>query len=546
MWHTICTLYQWYKLRCFIVAACVLLAILFSYFLVKRKYNNKKITKCDLIIRYFTIYYMIFLLTVTLFIRIPLETHQYNIELLWTIKRYIETLNKVYLYDVINNIMLFVPLALGITYILPCEYKICTIFVCALLSFTIELTQLVTKLGLFQIDDILNNILGVVLFYIIYSLYNNKKKCRCNTMKKAAIVTIYDPNPNYGNKLQNYASVHLLKKIGMSATTLVTEPQHTSWKTRVKLFINGLSRYKLRGKNAQYEWRKAIVFDSFNRKYLNPSDELLKGSFKADSYDYYFVGSDQVWNPAWYDSYEKKKEIFLLDFAEPKQMVCMAPSFSVDSISDEWKPWFAGHLKRFPSISVREEAGARLIKELIGVDASVVIDPTMMIDGSEWKKIALKPKRLKTGMPYLLTYFIGERTLKVQGDINRIAEQHNLIVYNLKDISQPEVYMAGPCEFIYLIENAKLILTDSFHACVFSFLLGKPFMVYPRNGSGENMMSRINTLLNKFDLQRKYVYSGFENDLFECDYKEGYKNLELERKKGMSYLYHAIEMADEC
>ena len=93
---------------------------------------------------------------------------------------------------------------------------------------------------------------------------------------------------------------------------------------------------------------------------------------------------------------------------------------------------------------------------------------------------------------------------------------------------------------MYMIEHASLILTDSFHACVFSFLFQKPFQVYSRAGNGMNMMSRIETLLSKFDLERKYVESSLENNLFECDYKEGYKQLKVEREKFENYLQQQL------
>lgn len=102
--------------------------------------------------------------------------------------------------------------------------------------------------------------------------------------------------------------------------------------------------------------------------------------------------------------------------------------------------------------------------------------------------------------------------------------------------------MSDPSEFIYLIANAKLVMTDSFHACVFSFLFNKPFLVYSREGSEGNMMSRMDTLLGKFDLKRKYVDSGLSNDIFECDYSNGYKQLVKERAKVEAFLHKSLHI----
>lgn len=94
----------------------------------------------------------------------------------------------------------------------------------------------------------------------------------------------------------------------------------------------------------------------------------------------------------------------------------------------------------------------------------------------------------------------------------------------------------GPSEFIYMISYAKLILTDSFHACVFSFIFEKPFIVFDRQDNTADMMSRIENLLKTFSIERKYASSGMENDLFEADYQIGHTILNEKRKESIKYL----------
>ena len=115
-------------------------------------------------------------------------------------------------------------------------------------------------------------------------------------------------------------------------------------------------------------------------------------------------------------------------------------------------------------------------------------------------------------------------------------------IYNFLEKSQPYIYTAGPSEFIYLISHAQLILTDSFHACVFSFIFNKPFVVYDRKGTQCSMNSRIETLLKKFDLERKYANSNLENDIWEHNYEKGYEQLELERTKVLDFLRKALNV----
>lgn len=357
-------------------------------------------------------------------------------------------------------------------------------------------------------------------------------------MKKAGIITCCDVNGNYGNKLQNYAVIKLLSKKGIHAQTIITESRkEKNICVFCKIIFSRLLRYKV-GKNSQINRIKYFKTKKFENKYLAFSKLLLKGKDISKDYDYFVVGSDQVWNPSWYT--DLKKEAFLLTFAKPEQKICIAPSFGISELPDEWKPWFKEHLKSFPKISVREEEGAKIIKELTGKDATVLIDPTLMLDVSEWREISQKPKYVDFNKKYILTYFLGGQSEQVQHDLKKYRKEYDLVEYNLNELNGHYPFASDPSEFIYMIEHAALVVTDSFHACVFSFLFCKPFLVYDREGKSSNMMSRIETLLKKFNLERKYVASGIYNEIFECDYENGYKQLEQERKKFNCFLDESL------
>ena len=360
--------------------------------------------------------------------------------------------------------------------------------------------------------------------------------------KKSAIVTIYDPSFNYGNKLQNYASLFLLEKMGMDIVTLITPIQYKNRFLRIKIFLNMVTGLKLKGEINQAHYKRGINFMNFNKRYLKPCSDLIRGTLDIKKYKYFFLGSDQVWNATFYN--EQNKQAFMLTFAEPEQKICFAPSFGIEKLPREWENWFREQLATFPALSVREESGARIIKKLTERDATVLIDPTMMLDNEEWNIIAKKPKKIDTSHPYILTYFLGEKSKRVIEDIKKIAQEYNLTIYNLLDFSQLDLYASGPREFVYLFSKASLILTDSFHGCVFSFLYSKPFLVYKREDNKANMFSRIEMFLKKFFIDRKYVDSGLKNELFEADYREGKKILEVERKKFEKYLIDSMKKGE--
>ena len=342
---------------------------------------------------------------------------------------------------------------------------------------------------------------------------------------KAAIVTINNPHPNYGNRLQNYASDYVLKKYCDNVTTLYVENQ-LSVSDRIKHRIHAMSFYKLNKNPVYYKvlYKKRIKFLKFNKKYLNMR-KIENFSTIGNEYDYFCIGSDQVWNPSWYN--DRKKEAYLLTFCKPEQKVCISPSFGINEIPSEWHEHFKKYLKLFPDFSVRENEGATIIKNYTGKDAAVLIDPTLMLSKEEWLKIAAKPKNIDTDKKYILTYFLGDISDEAKSFMDKKAKENNMVIYHLLNPNYPDLFTVDPAEFIYLVRHSDVIFTDSFHACVFSFIFGKPFCVCDRIDTEKSMASRIDTLLTSFKLERKF-FNG-NNDINECDYSES--NLILAKRQ---------------
>lgn len=358
----------------------------------------------------------------------------------------------------------------------------------------------------------------------------------------AVIVTIYDPNPNIGNRLQNYAVQTVLEGMGLEVTSIAFREPLLTAQRKIKYIFHQMTKYKY-AKNKLF-WNlnipQAKVFNKFNNTYINTLQ--IKKIEDIPSADFYVLGSDQLWNPQWWTdgNLELAKNIYLATFARPEQIVCFSPSFGRNDIPVEWKIWFKQNLSRILQFSVREDAGKAIIKDLTGKEAIVTIDPTLMITREEWDRIATKPAIIKDTDNYILTYFLGGRSEQINKDISRYAGLMGADVYSLFDKENPDMFLASPSDFIYLVSHAKLILTDSFHACVFSFIYGKPFLVY--NRIDENgMMSRLDTLLNKFDLNSKFVDNCSPNAFQECNYQKGYEILKKEQQKLQEYLEKSLK-----
>ena len=365
-------------------------------------------------------------------------------------------------------------------------------------------------------------------------------------MKKIAIITITWGN-NYGNKLQNYAMQEMYRKMGLEVETIKFMP---TIKEKKENFIHKIKIKKILGKIEYYLNKKKIEkntkerinnFEKFNKK-IKFTEEYEENNYITipQKYDYYSVGSDQVWN-AYFPDFS---EFYLIRFIKSKNKIAYAPSFGTTSVPEEKTEVFKKALLEFKSLSCREQQGTQIIRKLINKETNTLIDPTMLIDEKEWEKVIKKPSRFEKGK-YALCYFLGMNDKSSWKAIKKYAEDHNLEIINLLN-SKGFFYSMGPSEFLYLEKNAEIIFTDSFHSSVFAFLFNKPFVVFKRNDKYNNMDSRIETLIKTFKMDGRQ-FNGREITDYnsKCDYREAYKILKEERKKSEEFLKNALNMNEE-
>ena len=163
----------------------------------------------------------------------------------------------------------------------------------------------------------------------------------------------------------------------------------------------------------------------------------------------------------------------------------------------------------------------------------------MLLVDKEWDKVSKKPDMLKQGK-YILNYFLGDLSEFRKNEIERIAKENNCEIINILD-KNSSFYECGPSEFLWLEKNAFLICTDSFHSSVFALLYDRPFIIFDREQSGiENMNSRLDTLVNKFNLKNRKFKDKITEENLNHDYTEAYKILEKERKKAEDFLKKAL------
>ena len=344
---------------------------------------------------------------------------------------------------------------------------------------------------------------------------------------------------NYGNILQKYALQQTLKKFADFTEVLWELPSsfvlgidyNDFYSNPLPVYVDSLT-------NEKHNLREAVrstKIKEFENRYIKTRFDIPYIEEIADDYDFFVVGSDQVWQPNWIETK------YFLNFAPPQKRIAYAASIAAPEIPNRLKEFFRLGISGFEHISVREEKSVEIIKELTGLNALLLVDPTLLLTPEEWLKIAQKPSWLneKYERGYILTYYLRKDPPTFLKDL---SNHLNLPLINLLDWYNYWHYVVGPEEFLYLFANASLIFTNSFHGVVFSILLKRPFMNVEFNDA-MFMSTRIPGLLKMFGLENRIMTTDkiFSIDsMLEIDYSTRDKILPLEREKAFKFLSNAL------
>ena len=367
--------------------------------------------------------------------------------------------------------------------------------------------------------------------------------------RTVAIITI-DDYINYGNRLQNYALTKLLQNEGFKVFNGIRVFTKEDWVIRtngaIKKIVKCCTPFSVvRGKmyspqdKSGLKKEREMRFLDFIHSYTTILDPVVcvnhscaNKAFGKYGIDYYIAGSDQVWNP-----YYEAKAYEFLTFAPKDKRLSFAASIGADSIPEEAKWYFKKNLSDMKYISVREDKAAEIVKELTGRTADITLDPTLLLDKTEWEHIAKKPE-LYIEDKYICTYFLGE----VPEAVKAFAIEKEMPIYALNSQDSPELYTLDPAEFLYIIQNASYVLTDSFHAVAFSIKFNKEFYVFDRKQDGvSSMFSRIETVTKRFGLENRIQSRDriIEQEPIS-NWNEIEKELVAEKNKSMGKLLEAM------
>ena len=357
---------------------------------------------------------------------------------------------------------------------------------------------------------------------------------------------------NFGGILQAYALQQVLNNLGHDAM-LIDKSKYVSlgpWYKKYPIYFKRAIRKYLGGENLIIRADVAINNASkINSTHTEPFIEKhIKRIFTRDfsnikesDFDAFVVGSDQVWRPKYFFS---AIENAYLDFTKEWNIkrIAYAASFGTEEweYTDEQTINCAGLLKRFNAVSVRESSAVKLCNEKLGVDALHVLDPTMLLEKDDYIKLFAETNTLESE-GNLFCYILDESTEKTT-IIDNVAKEKGLTPFHVNskydDPSAPiEERIQQPVEkWLRAFYDAEFVVTDSFHACVFSIIFNKPFIVY---GNRERGFTRFESLLKLFGLEERLVCSPDDvNKVLKApiDWNKVNNIHKLLKEKSMSFL----------
>lgn len=364
---------------------------------------------------------------------------------------------------------------------------------------------------------------------------------------------------NYGGILQSYALQTVLERMGHEVTVLTRDRDiHRSW-LRLSLSYAKylLKKYALgrdvvffnpRKLNRERREREQHTSDFINRYIHTRTIRHLTPGIFDDMYAI-VVGSDQVWRSIYFKwIWDATIDNAFLKFQEHsnQKRIAYAASFGTDDweYTEEETTECARLLKKFDAVSVREASAVGLCKTRLGYnDARHMLDPTMLLDKDDYIRLINQASTPKS--PGNLMCYVLDHNAEKQQLIERIARERNLTPFytnsqidntllpNSERIQPPlEQWLRG-------FMDAEFIVTDSFHACVFSIIFGKPFVVF---GNKERGMTRFQSLLKMFSLEQNLI-SSIEEYTPGCSYQiheDARKQLEKYKDRSLAFLKESL------
>ena len=360
---------------------------------------------------------------------------------------------------------------------------------------------------------------------------------------------------NYGGILQAYALQTVLERMGHEVC-LIEKTQYLhlpAWKAPLvygkRVLKNMIGRpcpiFYEQQVNRKIRYENPIIrqnTDKFINKYIKRRIFKDFSEIKEKDFDAIVVGSDQVWRPKYFHQIERA----YLDFTKGWDIkrIAYAASFGTDTweYSTEQERRCAALIKKFNAVSVREDSAVGLCKEHFAVDALHLLDPTMLLDSEDYMWL-FKTAAIPPSPGSMLCYVLDESNDKAI-IVDKLAKTKGLVPFRVnskvEDKFAPISARIQPSveQWLRGFYDAEFVVTDSFHACVFSILFNKPFIVVGNDSRG---LSRFTSLMRLFGLGDRLLLKDVEQCTVDIDWNR--LDLILKKKRGdaLGFLYKILD-----
>lgn len=289
------------------------------------------------------------------------------------------------------------------------------------------------------------------------------------------------------------------------------------------------------------KWR----FNRFYDQNLRKTEKVYHNSKEAeelnDQYDYFIVGSDQIWNPVC----NGDDAAFLLDFVkDSKKRISYSPSFGMTEVDEVHKKVFKENLEQFSFLGVRETIGQKIVKELTGRESALCLDPVLLLTKEQWNSIMPK-KELKERFIFSYT----NRDCQIRDFFNTGYKLDGRKHYVLSRYTKPSdflnsqvrvKYCMSPQEFLWVVNNADMVVSASFHCIAMSIILNRQFVAITTGDEGKD--ERLLNLLRTLGLQDRVLSEGMTIEKINApiDYIEVNERIGQMKKQSVDYILGAI------
>ncbi len=328
-----------------------------------------------------------------------------------------------------------------------------------------------------------------------------------NNEKKVGVITMHRII-NYGSFLQTYATQTIIENLGHKCEIIdykfPNDWHYTNGLENKSTFKSNLSRivYPLRLTKSH---RKMSNIRLAIGKYLNLSScyqSRKEIKLNPPIYDTYVTGSDQTWNP----KHTVGDPTFLLDFAPiSARKISFSASLAGNKIDTKYLSVFKQELCKYQNISVRDANGKKLIHDISGKDSIVTLDPTLILNKEQWSSFGRNRRNKYSDKSYIVFYLIThsfDPTPYIYELLKELQQTTGYKVYSFTKIPEEFNINYEDCadihveEFIQLYENAKYVVTSSFHGTAFAVNFGVPLysVIDDKNQSDDRQSSLLKAL----------------------------------------------------